>query len=356
MLAGHVQEMALVETYEDGGNIRVRDSLRITPRGVGPLGYQSLDAGTPAVRAASTPMPDNDGTIDTTRYSDAKAVSLSLIVWDGAFAGQSQLVLPPDATYTLDDLNYSAYWVDLLSSWMAPERRNMRLYITYTGQSRSRYMNIRPAAMSAPIVMAERQSRQVQMQWVVPDGRSYAFDNRPPATASNEGSTIDGRSRSAAIGQGTAQVPGVAFPLDFSAGLAFPGVPLGTGNKDVVSRGVAATGFAAQINAGGALGDASSNFVGPGIVISHQDSAGLKDYPDQVVSLSSYTLQAGTFLTIDTRTREIFLGYDRTNRLDGYLGNVTWPVLRRGRNTIALTGTGGSSPNVVITWADAFLL
>lgn len=340
-LAGHVQQMALVEVYEQNGVINVRDSLPIVPALPGAIFYTGLDTGTPSVRASSSPRPDGDGTFDQTTYSDAKALSLSLVVVDGAFNAFPNIVLPPGLPYSIDDMNHAAFWVDQLSAWMLPSRRNMRLYITYTGQARSRYVNIRPAAMSAPIVLAERRSRNVQMQWVVPDGRSFAFDTGPT-------STIDGRSQ-VTIGQATVDVLGTAVP--FVLPLTFPDAGPGAGQLNVFSRGVAPAPFVAQINAGVAA------VTDPRLTISHFDAAGFQDYPVQSIGLSGYTLPANQFITVDTRSRLIYLGYDPTQRLDGYLGNVAWPVLRPGRTKVSLTGTTSSSnANVVITWADAYLV
>lgn len=355
-LAGHVQEMALVEMYEDANSqLRVRDSMKITPS-VGAVFYTALDTGFPTIRASVAPMPDSDGTIDSTRFSDAKAISLSLLVLEGGFTSvQNFIVLPPRSPFTVDDLNHAAWWIDRLSAFMSPSRKNLRLYYRLTGQAQSRYVEVRPSAMSAPITGTERSTRNVQLQFVAPSGKAYAFATGP-------GATVDGRSQ-VTIGLLGVDVAGIAFGapgdpgINFVGGLTFPVVNPGVGNHTVRNNGSTSTPMFAQVLAG-----ASSAMVNPKITVRHYDYTGVReDYPAQVISVGTtaqpYSLPIGQNLSIDTKTREVFLGSNRANRLASFMGATTWPQLRPGNNVVELTATSaGTDARTVVTYSDAYLI
>lgn len=334
-MAGHVAEAALVEVYRDTNSWHVRDSLLLTPGQA--MFYTGMDFGFPAIRASSSPRPLADGTDDYTNFTGSKALSIELTVFDDMFQG-----LEANVSDWNPQFNYSSYWLDELSGWQVPSRKNLRLYYRLEGQTRARFCELVPAGMTAPIVMEDRDIRKVQLQYVVPGGRSYAFDETPGR------STPDGRS-SITIGPGDAgaDIPGLSFPLTFP--LVWPTTAYGAGPSELVSAGKAPAPLTVEVYSG------SADLVDPSLELVHVDAAGVQDQPSGRIAIRNFTVPAGQFFTVDDH--QVFLGYDRANRLTGYLGATNWLTVHPGRNQLVLSGGSiGTDASAIATWFDAYLL
>lgn len=327
---GAVEQLALAEWYTVGNVLRVRDSLLLTPS-FGAIWYTGLDLGFPAVRDQVSDNPDSDGTYDTTSLHGARSVSVSLLALDDAFEGPIQDFRA--------EYNSAAYWVERLAAWQSPMRRNMRLYYRLRGNG-PRWMDVRAGGMDAPINTSDPSTRAVQMRFVNPSGRSYSFDTGPD-------STVDGRTRTSILFSGQ-EISGASLPM--SLPLSFPTPPLGA--DAVRCRGNTATPVLLQVTS-----DPQVATVNPSVTVQHIDErTGAPDAPPQTISLA-YTLDPGQYLSIDTRSREVFLGGDRRNRLGRYLRRSIWPQLHPGLNRVNLSAATppGPAATATIVHFDAYL-
>lgn len=338
-LDGHIQQMALALVREVSGLPRVVDSYLITPTNRA-VAYQALDLGSPEVRAVSQPMPDGDGTLDFSRYTGASAVSLTLSVFDQAYT-----VTQSRMDGFRPEWNSASWHIQRLNRFLGGSQPGTRtyLYFTMSGESRPHLVPLTQGRMVALIDGEQHDERVVLLQFVNPDGKLYAFEHRP-------GAGFDGRSK-VEIGVVTGDdAPGIVFPVTWP--VTWPADATGTGQRALVSRGMVDTVMVAQVNSGsGPLGD-------PRITVRHYDDDGIEDFAPQTIGLTGYSLPAGQFLTIDGRSREIYLGYSRANRLGGFLGDPTFPVIRPGRNEVELssgTSVATSDAKVTVRWYDAFL-
>ncbi len=326
-----VDALALVEFFNDRsspeysrfGVRRVRDSLRITPS-FGAIWYTDLDLGFPEIRADVQENPEADGSYDTTAFHGARSVALTVRVLDKAFSYDGLAHRIADFNPQWDS---AAYWLSVLGGWMAPSRRFV-LYFRLRGQSSARFMQVRPAGMSAPSTMrGVPGSVEAQIQFVCPSGKILSFDESPTAT-------VDGLSRREVRPAGLGG-PGLTLPLTLP--LTFPEAPRGT--NSIVSHGTVPNGFIARIHSSPAAATAD-----PRLTLRHFDAAGTQDYPDSGVGFTGLTVPAGEYVEIDTIERTAYLNGDRTRRVGQYLARpYQWPVLRPGRNDVILATTGGGA-------------
>lgn len=317
---GHFEEIALVEIYEDENLNKVQDSLLITPS-FGAIWYTDLDFGYPTIRESVSDLPDDSGTYDETRYHGSRSVSLSLVVLDKAFDG-IPLTAGWDPSINWDS---AGYWVSRLAGWMLPAKR-YALHFRRKGQE-ARWMDIRPAGMSAPVTMDQRGTLSVQMQWVCPSGRMYSWNDAYNPALTSQTATKDGRHRKD-IKPVDSSIPGREYPEPDPYVRDYPARPKGT--DSVLYSGTAPNGFVVNLRAEG------SNMVDPRVEVFHPNgslagSIGL-----------TYTVAAGDYVHIDSTAKTVSLnGPARSdNRLNQYLTAPTkWPVLNPGRDPLAATNT-----------------
>lgn len=328
---GMVEEMAFVEVRVDplDGTVRVVDSLRLAPS-FGPFGYTDLDLGFPAVRESSQELPDADGTYDDTAYHGARAVSVAITVAENMFSAREVAAWNPRVGW-----NSAAYWVQVLGAWLRPSRR-FRLYYKLTGQGR-RWVDVRPANGAAPIVMDRPGSRDVQLSLVSPSGRLKSF-------SSGVGATVDGRNYRRVPLQSAGVVGGQAWPVDWNVGMVW-GQDTATPG-DITYDGTVATGFVTRINAG-----SIAPLQNPRLVVIG---------PDGVARTKAFTMTVptGSWVTIDSETRETFLNHDRTSSIDRFYANPVagtseaWPVLAPGYNPLD-AGAGQGLNRVTVSALSA---
>jgi hypothetical protein len=344
---GMVEEMAFAEVRVDpiDGTVRVVDSLRLAPS-FGPFGYTDLDLGFPAVRDSTQELPDADGTYDDTAYHGARAISVSITVAENMFSPREIATWNPRIGW-----NSAAYWVQQLGSWMRPSRR-FRLYYKLTGQGR-RWVDVRPASGSAPIVMDKPGSRDVQLSLVSPSGRLKSF-------SSGVGATVDGRNyrRIPLVSAGV--VGGQPWPIDWNVGMVW-GQDTSTPG-DITYDGTVATGFVTRINAG--------------MVAPLQNPRLTVTGPDGAARAKGFTMTvpAGSWVTVDSETRETFLNHDRQSSVDRFYADPltgtadAWPVLSPGYNPLEVSGeqgvnrvrvsalSAGSDAFYELLWHSSFIL
>ena len=118
------------------------------------IGVIDLDLGFPAVREVVEAYPSSDGSTDYTSLFGARAISLTLLIMDGAYA----------APQTRDEL----------AAWMVPSRR-VQMHFRYPG-SETRMMTLRANSMSNSLSQSSLRTNihDPQLQWVCPSGRIYS--------------------------------------------------------------------------------------------------------------------------------------------------------------------------------------
>lgn len=347
---GHFTEIALVETYLDSHLNKVQDSFLICPS-FGAVWYTDLDFGFPSIRDVVTDLPGASGTYDETRYHGSRSVALSLVILNNAFSG-----IPAksgwDSSVNWDSANY---WLSRLGSWMLPEKR-YQLYFRRRGLE-PRWMDVRPAAMTAPVTVGSRETLDVQMQWVCPSGRMYSWNDSYDVDATVQSATRDGRNRKD-IKPVDSDLPGREYPETDPYVRDYPARPQGT--DSVLYAGTAPTGFITNLHAKG------STLVDPRIEVFQ---------PNGELSGSiglDYTVAAGDYISIDSTEKTVLLNGVAGNRLNQYLlAPMKWPVLTPGRyplastNTAKLTGynrfdfsasTFDQASYAEIQWFDAFTI
>lgn len=318
MPEGHFTEIALVGTYEDAHLNKVTDSFRITPS-IGAVWYTDLDFGYPEVRDSVLNLPGASGTFDETKYHGGRSVAMSLVIVENAFNGI------PAASGWDSSVNWESanYWLSRLGSWMLPEQR-YALYFRRNGQD-PRWMDVRPSGMSAPVVMDQRESVAVQLQWKNPSGRMYSWNDSYDINATVQTATRDGRNRKD-IKPVDSDLPGRAYPEAAPYVRDYPPRPQGT--DSVLYQGTAPSGFIANLHAKG------SSLVNPRIDVYR---------PNETLAGSiglTYTVAAGDFIHIDSTEKTITLNGIPANKLNQYLTAPTiWPVLNPGRYPLASTNT-----------------
>lgn len=344
---GMVEELAFAEVRidPDDGTVRVVDSLRLAPS-FGPFGYTDLDLGFPTVRESSSELPDADGTHDDTAYHGARAISLAVTCVENMFSDREVAAWNPAVGW-----NSAAYWVQVLGAWLRPSRR-FRLYYKLTGQPR-RWVDVRASAGSAPIVMDHPGSRDVQLSFVSPSGRLKSF-------STGAGATLDGRNYRRVPLVATGVAGGQEWPIDWTAGITW-GRDVVTPN-DIQYQGTVESGFVVRINAG-----RLAPMQNPRLTVTG---------PDNVTRTKGFTMTvpAGSWITIDSETRECFLNHDRASSIDRYYSaplvgmSESWPMLRPGFNVLTAdpragmsrvsvsTLSAGSDAYFEVLWHDQFIL
>lgn len=350
-LAGHFTQIALAETYREDSLHKTLDSFLITPS-FGAVWYTDVDLGFPEVRASVSALPGANGTFDETRYHGARSVSMGLIILEGAFSGLAE-ASGWDASVPWDSANY---WLSRLGAWMLPESR-YRLYVRKKGLG-PRWLDVRPAGMSAPITIDSNGSLAVQLQWANPSGRMYSFnDTYDPAKADlPQSATRDGRHRKDVRVFGT-PVPGRTYPETAPYVRDYPTPPRGT--DSLVYGGTAPTGFIVRMHAKG------SPLVNPRLTLTAPDGSAAGSIG------VSYTAIAGDFIEIDTEKREVTLNGLPAARLNQYVAApLRWPQLHPGRDPLTPAGVAGidgfnriefsadtfdTAAFAEVAWYDAFL-
>lgn len=356
-IAGHIEEMALVQLVSDPYNdfqVSVLNSLRLTPS-FGPIWYNDLDFGFPEIEGVNTAFSNRSGTFDETRYHRQRAVSLSLTVLDNWFPGAGSASWDQSA-------NSSSYWIRQLGRWAVPSSR-FALYWRNKGEENATYwMDIRGAGMTNAIAKQARDYREVQMNFINPSGRIYEFNG----TFSVDSSTKDGRNKRR-IAYGGSDVGALTLPITFP--MEFPSSVSGDG-PTIFYDGTIDTGFTARIYAGQNNDTYNARLTVNHIESQTEQSIGFQGPLDAPFGASRIPHSAAgsfrQFLEIDTSAMTVRLNADADSPQEKWLvAPLQWPQLKPGTNQVSFTTgpmpDGSESPGpdadsyIDILWYDAFL-
>jgi hypothetical protein len=313
---GPIKQLALVETYRDPttGIARVSDSFPITPS-CGVVWYTSVDFGAPDSRASVQELPEADGTLDTTRYTGARQVSIEGVVLDNAYGEMPAA----NGWNTAVGWNSASWFTSLLSGWASPARR-FRLYWT-DEIGRSRFMDVRGDTFTSQVDRGSASYRSFQLNLVNPSGKIYSL-----LPGSGARVTADGR-HTVPIKVSGAEAPGRVYPEPAPYLRDYPEIPFG---YDSISyQGTTPNGCVVEINSGSAtLQSPRVTFTAPNGSVSS-------------VGLTGVTIPTHTTLTFDTTERTVTTRADNSatvlNRERYLVAPLVWPRLYPGINLNAPT-------------------
>jgi hypothetical protein len=269
----------------------------------------SLDLGYPTVRAVTTNKPDQDGTDDRTQYMGGRVVTANIVALAGAGA-------------RIDAVASS------FGPYMDPSARPVLHYVLDRPGAAERTLTMRGSGYAWPVVGPNQ--RDIQLQWVAPD----------PVVRDTVTQTV---TASAAVSGGAGRLYPLAFNRSYPAGGSAAGT---TGT--ITSHGDIKVRPLVRI-----YGPIS----GPGMYVHFAPTVGpVAD----IRFLSSFRVDAGNWVDIDTRAKTALVNGDPTQSVLASLDwlNTTWPVLpvAPASTTMNLYGTGTSNvTQVQAIWADGFL-
>ena len=271
---------------------------------------QSLDLGSPGVREVVNNRPDNSGTIDRTAYLSSRLVSANITALSTAGARIDEVA--------------SAF-----GPFVDPAARPTLHYVLDRGANPERTLRLRGAAYGWPI--AGPTQRDIQLQWVAPD---------PLALDPVE------RLATAWAPTGTA---GRTYDLTFDRSY-----PVGSGGA--VSARVVTLGdtwVRPLLRIYGPLASIVR-------VLFQPDSGGPQAGWPLIPFLSTFRIDAGRFVTVDTDTHSAYMDDDPTQSVLSSLDwwNLIWPVLWPSDGyTMSLSGSSGvPSSQVQASWHDRFFI
>ena len=277
-------------------------SLDLMDQGQG-FRIASLDLAFPSVREDVTDAPDRSGSLDTTAYFSARAVTISGAIVASASGSRTASLA-------------------LLAPYLDPAARPVLTY-QLEADTAPRQMTLRAFTLSAPM---DNPSVTVwSAQWKAPGGLAQG--------------TV---THSQTIGASSLLIGGRTYDLAFNRVYPASSYPIST---VVVPSGDYPTPPVFMID---------GPITGAQIVVVDQTTGAMSS----ITLIPSYTVAAGNPVTIDCGARTIVdsLG----NNVYGLaLANfVTWPVLYPGhQNAISLNGTGvATSTQLVISWVDQWLI
>jgi hypothetical protein len=311
MASGHVAEMALVQVVTLPGDDfeTVVRSLKLTPS-FGPIWYNDVDLGTPSPDVDESRFANDNGVYDGTRYFGSRPISVSLTISDDWF--------PDVGAESWDQRwNRSSFWVKELGRWTAAGFRSW-LWIRFVGDSNPYRIDLSGRGMSAPIAMADRTVRKVQLNFSSPSGllREFSPDLELSRTSK------DGRLRTV-VPFGGSEVGGVTFPLTFPVVFPVGGNGLGA---TIDYDGTISAGLIVRAHAGaGAVVNPKITVTGP-----------LGDVAS--IGFRGLSIAAGHFLEVNTEAKRLTLDGDPAQPLERYLiGPLRWLKLQPGQNRVTFT-------------------
>ena len=268
---------------------------------------QSLDLGAPTVRDVVSNRPDMDGVDDRTAYMGARTVTADITALRGA-GGRVDAVASSFAPF------------------MVPSARPVLHYVLDRPGAAERTLTVRGEAYSWPIVGADQ--RDIQLQWVAAD---------PVARDPNTQTAISWVGASASAGR----TYNLAFNRVYPAG---GGGPI----NSVISS----------------LGDVPVRpllrFYGPVTAPGVQFIATPGGSIAWLYTQSSFIVNAGHYLEVDTARKTAFMDGDRTQPQINQIAWLSsrWPVLPvlPATTTMQMSGnnTSGTS-QVQAIWNDGYL-
>jgi hypothetical protein len=262
-----------------------------------PLVVQSLQVSGADIREVVDDRPQADGTLDTTYFAGAAAVTCAVTCVPGLTAHQVE---------------------DTLRAWLRPRRRAW-LTVQRAGWEAPRRMMVRADALSPP-QSAPGPMVTMQMAWKAPNGVWESVDEFS-STIYPSGAASGGLS--------------VPFSLPMSLGAGYP-----SGSALIVNDGTEDTPPLIRI-----YGPAT----GPGVT---NATTGLG-----VQFLSTYALAAGDYVSIDVTGNTVLLNDDPSQSRFSFIDwsqTDLW-ALEPGENQISFTGTGLSAiTQAVLTWHERY--
>ena len=261
----------------------------------------SLDLGWPDVRDVVSNKPDQDGVDDRTRYFGARAVTANITALRGAGA-------------RIDDV------ADNFAPFMAPNARPVLHWVLDRPGAAERTLTVRASGYSMPIVGADQ--RDIQLAWVAADPIC-----RDPTV------------KTATAWSGSSSAPGRNYNLTFNRIY-----PVGGGSS--TSANVSTPGDVPIRPFLRIYGPIS----GPWVYFA--------THPWRVGFQSSYVLNAGHWIDVDTANKTAYLDSDRTQSILNQMDWTSmWPVIPPGVTEImTLHGSNMSGiTQVQATWQDGYL-
>ena len=272
---------------------------------------QKLDLGSPTIRDVVNNRPDNDGTVDRTRYMGSRAVEADITTLVGAGA-------------RVDEVASS------FAPYMNPAVRPVLHYVLDRLDNPERTLTLRCTAYSWPIIGDNQ--RDIQLQWVAPD----------PVVRGAVTNLATAWSGSGSVGRTYTRI----YPRLYPAGSASPV------SGRIVSPGDLSVRPYLRIY--GPITAPAVTFV-PDLT-----SGDIRTW-GQVLFVSNFTIGAGHFVGVDTDAHTAFLDDDPTQPVLSQLdwNHLQWPVLSPKPNgwTMSLTGLPAMSgaTQVQATWQDRYL-
>ena len=268
---------------------------------------QALDLGSPGVREVVNNRPDNTGTIDRTAYLGSRLVSAKITALSTA-GGR------------IDDIAAA------FGPFMDPAARPTLHYVLDRGANPERTLVLRGAAYGWPI--AGPTQRDIQLQWIAPD--PLALD--PIAQLATAWAPT-----------GTA---GRTYDLTFDRTY-----PVGSGGS--VSARVVTVGDTWVRPVLRIYGPLSAV-----LVLFQPDSGGPASTWGRIPFLSTFRIDAGRFVTVDTDKHSAYMDDDPAQSVLSSLDwwNLVWPVLWPSDGyTMSLNGSAAiPSSQVACTWHDRY--
>jgi hypothetical protein len=267
-----------------------------------------LDLGSPVVREVVNNRPDNTGTIDQTRYMGSRVVSADITTLSTAGGRIDEVA--------------SAF-----GPFMDPSARPTLHYVLDRADNPERAVVLRGSAYSWPI--AGPIERDIQLQWVAPDPMALDPTEQVATSWADPGR------------------PGRAYDLVFPR--AYPSGGGGALTARVITVGDVPVRPTLRIF-GPITGTIRVRF--------QPDSGGPFAGWPQVIFLSTFSVNAGHYVSVDCDAHTAFMDDDPTqsvlSSVDWY--NTVWPVLQPGdAYTLTLTGNGAVvSTQVAASWHDRY--
>jgi hypothetical protein len=264
---------------------------------------QSLDLGYPEVRDVMTSKPDQDGVDDRTQFMGARTVTATITALRGAGAR-----------------------IDAVASqfapFMVPSARPVLHYVLDRPGAAERTLTLRASGYSWPIVGADQ--RDILLQWVAAD---------PIARDPNV--------RTVTAWSGSSSAPGRNYNLIFNRVY-----PVGGGSS---TSAIVSTPGDVPIRP---LLRIYGPISGPWVYFSN--------HPWLVGFQSSYVLNAGHWIDVDTANRTAYLDGDRTKSILNQMDWIStkWPVIAPLPNTELMTLRGSNMSGITqvqATWQDGYL-